>query len=168
MFSSYAVEPLSKEHDILGFNCGVKELDIYLKERASQEVKKKITAVYVLHRKDSKKIIGYYTLSSFSIELINLPDEIKKKLPKYPLLPASLIGRLAVDRKFQGKKIGTHLLIDALIRSYRLSKEIGSFAVIVDAKNEITKKFYKKYGFKQFRKKSLKLYLSMNTIEKLI
>lgn len=168
MSVKYIIELLNKkQHDIADFSCGVKELDIYLKVRAGQESKKKITAVYAIHERGAEKVIGYYTLSSYSIELTSLPIEVTKKLPKYPLLPASLIGRLAVDKKFQGKKIGEFLLVDALLRSYRLSKEIGSMAVIVDAKNEKASSFYKKYGFKQFYQHPLKFFLSMDTIKNL-
>ena len=169
MDAQYIVELLDKvKHDIKFFNCGIKELDLYIKERGSQEIKKKVSAVYVIHEKGKKDIFGYYTLSSYSINLSDLPEDVIKKFPKYPLLPATLIGRLAVDKKLQGKKIGQHLLLDALFRSYRLSKQIGSIAVVVDAKNKKAKGFYEKFGFKSFHKHSLKLYLPMKTIKNLI
>lgn len=169
MHERYIIELLDKkQHDIVGFGCGVKELNIYLFERAGQEVKKKVTVVYVIREKDSKRVIGYYTLSAYAIELSNLPVEVTKKLPKYPALPASLIGRFAVDKKSQGKKIGGHLLIDALLRSYKLSREIGSIAVVVEAKDEKSRSFFERYGFKQFRKYPFKLFLPMSTIMKMI
>lgn len=169
MSQRYIIELLDKkQHDIVGFSCGIKELDIYLSERAGQEVVKKVTAVYVIRDKDVRTVIGYYTLSAYSIELSDLPVEATKKLPKYPALPASLIGRFAVDKKSQGKKIGGHLLIDALLRSYELSREIGSIAVVVEAKNEKSRSFFEKYGFKRFRKYPLRLFLPMSTIMKMI
>lgn len=169
MTARYNIELLDKkQHDIASFNCGTKELDIYLKEKAGQETEKKVTAVYVIHEIGTRKIAGFYTLSSYSIEPSTLPAEIIKKLPKYPTLPATLVGRLAVDKKLQGKKIGRYLLLDALDRSFRLSKEIGSVAVIVDAKNEKSRNFYEKYGFKQFHQHPLKLYLLIATLNNLV
>ncbi len=157
-----------KKHDVDDFACGTDALDVYLKEKASQEVKKKVAAVYIITEKAVKRSIGYYTLSSCSIALTNLPETVTRKLPKYNALPAVLIGRLAVDKKFQGKRIGEYLLLDALSRSYLLSRQIGSFAVIVDAKNEKSKSFYERYGFLQSVKHPLKLYLPMGTIKNLI
>lgn len=169
MSIEYKIELLDKgKHDISSFDCGVKELNFYLQQRAGQETRKKISAVYVINQLHSGRVIGYYTLSSYAIELSGFPDEIVKKLPKYPLLPATLIGRLAVDRNFQGQKIGKHLLMDALVRSERLSREIGSMAVIVDSKDTKSRSFYEKYGFKQFGKNRLKLFLPIFTIKDLI
>lgn len=169
MASLYTIELFDKkQHDATLFDCGISELNVYLKEKAGQESRKKVTAVYIMHEKGEKRIIGYYTLSSYAIELSDLPDDISKKLPKYPLLPAILLGRLAIDNHFQGKKIGGHLLIDALLRSERLSREIGAIAVIVDAKDTRARSFYEKYNFKQFPEHPSKLYLPINTIRDLL
>src|SRR3990167_5161079 len=124
MERGYVIELFDKkQHDIKNFRCGIEVLDKYLKERAGQEIKKKITAVYVLRVKNSGRVIGFYTLSSFSIELTNLPQEITKKLPKYKTLPVILLGRLAVDKKSRGTRIGEKLLLDAVTRSYKLIKK---------------------------------------------
>lgn len=155
-----------KRHDIKDFNCGIKELDTYLIEKAGQDIKKNISAVYVLHESINSKIIGYFTLSSYSIALKELPSLLTKKLPKYQSLPTILLGRLAVDTSYQGKGIGEYLLMEALNRSYKLSKQIGSYAVIVDAKDENSKGFYVKYGFTPFLYKPLILYLPMDSIKK--
>jgi len=90
----------NKQHQIKDFRCGVYELDRYIKERAGQESRKGITAVYIIREKTSAKICGYYTLSSCSIQLSNLTEDIKKKIPRYEALPAALIGRFAVDITF--------------------------------------------------------------------
>ena len=157
-----------KHHKIDDFTCGVQELDRYIKERAGQEIKKKVSAVYVICEKDSKQIIGYYTLSASSVELNDLQEDVIRKLPKYKALPVILLGRLAVDKRFQGKRMGEYLLIDALNRSYILSRQIGSFAVIVDAKSEKSRDFYIKYGFISLQDQPLKLYISMSTIKDLV
>lgn len=157
-----------KQHDISFFDCGEPELNTYLKEKVGQESRKKVAAVYVIREKGEKSVIGYYTLSSYSIELSSLPNEISRKLPKYPVLPAILLGRLAVDNRFKGRKIGGHLLIDSLLRSERLSREIGAIAVVVDAKDTQTRSFYEKYNFQQFSEHPLKLFLPIKTIKDLL
>ena len=158
----------SKQHQMKDFRCGVYELERYIKERAGQESRKGITAVYIIREKTSTRIIGYYTLSSCSLQLTNLTEDIKKKIPRYEALPAALIGRFAVDITFQGKRIGEQLLIDALARAYFLSKEIAIFAVMVEAKNESSRNFYERYGFIRSLESPLKLYILMGTIKKLI
>ncbi len=169
MLQKYRIELFDrKRHDIEEFTCGIEKLDKYLKEHASQETRKKVAVVYAIREKSCAKVIGYYTLSSYSIELTNLPGNIIKKLPRYKALPAILIGRLAVDSKHQGKGIGELILLDALRRSYRISKQVGSFAVIVDAKDQKSRVFYEKYGFIKTLKQELKLYLPMGTIKKLM
>lgn len=169
MAQKYHIELFdNKRHDIKEFNCGIEGLDKYLKEQAGQETRKKITAVYIIREKSSDKVIGYYTLNSYSIELTNLPENITKKLPKYKVLPTILIGRLAADSKYQGKRIGEYILLDALNRSYNLSKQVGSFAVIVESKDQKSRRFYEKYGFIKSINQELKLYLPMGTIKKLI
>lgn len=169
MNSKYIIELLdNKIHINEHFSCGIKPLNIYLKEKAGQEMRKKVTAVYILRETSNNKIFGYYTLSSFSIGLTDLPVSLIKKLPKYKALPVILLSRLAVDSASQHKGIGEYLLIDALSRSFELSKKIGAFAVIVDAKNDNIKSFYKKYGFIRTLHPSRTLYLPMKTIMQLI
>ena len=110
-------------------------------------------------------IAGYYTLSSTSVQLGELPERTVRKLPKYPLVPATLLGRLAVDRRQQGKGYGRFLLADALFRSVR--SEIASFAVIVDAKDENARRFYERESFMPFPDQPMKLFRPMAEIAKL-
>ena len=163
----YSIHILSKEHKKNTFSCGIEALDRYLIQQAGQDARRYVAATYALTEIDSQVIIGYYTLSSTSVKLSNLPQEIIKKLPRYPTLPATLLGRLAVDQKYHGKKLGELLLIDALKRSFRLSKELASVAVIVDAKNEEANRFYQRYGFIQFSELQNKLFLPMITISQI-
>ncbi len=109
---------------------------------------------------------GYYTLSSTSIQLAELPAQAVRKLPRYPLVPATLLGRLAVDRRQQGKGYGRFLLADALYRAAR--SEIASFAVIVDAKDESARRFYERESFLPFTDQPLKLFRPMADIRRLI
>ena len=161
----YLIEPLDSHHNRAVFSCGVEPLDIYLKRQAGQEARKRIAAPFVLIDKSSNMIAGYYTLSSIGINLGDLPPEITKKLPRYPLLPATLLGRLAVDKNYQGKKLGETLLLDALYRS--LKNKIASMAVVVDAKDDKARTYYEHYGFIRFSEFPYRLFLTMTTIEKL-
>lgn len=142
------IELLDKMHDRSEFDCGNELLNNYLKHQAGQDIKRKLSACFVLSEGKKKKIQGYYTLSNNSIPINHFPEKIQKKLPKhYKSIPTTLLGRLAVDKENQGKGIGGVILIDALKRSYEISKEVGSFAVIVDPIDEKAEKFYEKYDF---------------------
>lgn len=160
-------EPLGGAHDRAAFSCGVEALDRYLKQQASQDARNHIAAPFVVHADASTRIIGYYTLSAFTIEPAELPAELAKRLPRYEQLPAVLIGRLAVDRDFAGQGWGTLLLMDALQRSLDQSRHLGAMAVVVDAKDERARSFYEHHDFKRLLDHEYRLYLPMKTIEQL-
>ncbi len=105
---------------------------------------------------------GYYTLSATGVALADLPTQIVRKLPRYPLVPATLLGRLAVDRRHQGKGYGRYLLADALFRS--VQSEIASFAVIVDAKDDSARRFYERESFLTFPDQPMKLFRPMSDL----
>lgn len=160
-------EPLNSTHEKSAFSCGKEMLDDYLHKQANQDVKRKLAACFVIRDGQTDLIKGYYTLSNNSIPLEVIPDEIRKKLPKsYKTIPTTLLGRLAIDHNYQGQGIGKLLLIDALKRSYELSKAIGSFAVIVDPLDSEAERFYEKYGFIKLPD-SKKMFLPIKTIEQL-
>jgi GNAT superfamily N-acetyltransferase len=110
-------------------------------------------------------IAGYYMLSSTSVQLVELPAPTVRKLPRYPLVPATLLGRLAVDRRQQGKGYGRFLLADALYRAAR--SEIASFAVIVDAKDDNARRFYERESFLPLPDQPMKLFRPMADIRQL-
>lgn len=129
---SYFTEPLDSRHYRENFSCGKDLLDNYFHRQAKQDVKRKLSACFVLVDTKCKKISGYYTLSSHSISHAKIPDFFKKKLPKsYFSIPIILLGRLAVHKDFQGKGIGKILLIESLKRSYDISESVGDFAVLL-------------------------------------
>ncbi|MBI3258295.1 MAG: GNAT family N-acetyltransferase [Ignavibacteriae bacterium] len=160
------IEAISKlkPSQIAHFDCGVEELNFYLKRFAKKNDRLGIGRTYVLL--DQVKAIGYYTVSMAQIEFESLSHNFQQSLPKYPL-PAVRIGRLAIDKNFQGKGLGEHLLMDSLERCERVSKEIAVFAVIVDAKNNKAKDFYIRYGFIPFIDRNLSLFLPMSTINQI-
>ncbi|WP_352422920.1 GNAT family N-acetyltransferase [Proteiniphilum sp.] len=161
------VELLHSTHNREDFNCGKELLNNYLKTQAGQDVKRKLLACFVLKEEDTNKVQGYYTLSNSSIPLNSFPESIRRKLPKsYAAIPVTLLGRLAIDTKFQGRGIGKILLIDALKRSWETSNEIASFAVVVDPIDKEAETFYEKYDFIKLPD-SGKMFIAMKTLNEL-
>ena len=164
----FLTENLHPSHVRSHFQCGNTVLDQYLKLQASQDVKKRLAACFVCTDVVlTNKVIGFYTLSNSSISREFLPIEWQNKYPKsYYTIPATLLGRLAVDASFHGKGMGEKLLIEALYRSFLASREIGSIAVVVDPIEVNAEKFYHRYGFQKIPD-SGKLFLAMNTMKQL-
>jgi GNAT superfamily N-acetyltransferase len=161
---SLRIEALGSQHDRTRFQCGIEPLDRYLRSQASQDARKNVAAPFVLVLPDGD-LAGYYTLSATAVNLADLPDMVARRLPRYPLIPATLLGRLAVDLRFRGMGYGRFLLSDALHRAVR--SEIASFAVIVDAKDEDSQKFYLRESFLAFPDHPRRLFLPMQEIAKL-
>ena len=160
---------LQSNHNRSEFECGQKSLDDYLQTQVNQDIKKKLSACFVLvETVDSgDNITGYYTLSNASISRELIPENLQKKFPKsYKSIPATLLGRLARNKSSKGTGLGEKLLIDALYRSHLAAKEIGSFAVIVDPIDEKAEAFYESYGFIKLPD-SEKMFLTMKTIDQL-
>lgn len=165
--NSTMIELLDKKHNRSDFDCGKELLNNYLKYQAGQDIKRKLSACFVLAEKETNSIQGYYTLSNNSIPLGCFPEQIKKKLPgSYVSIPTTLLGRLAIDKNCQGKGFGKILLIDALKRSYEISKEIGSFAVVVDPIDKEAESFYEKYDFIKLPD-SEKMFIAIRTLQEL-
>ena len=142
------IELLDKTHIKSDFDCGQLSLNNYIKIQAGQDVKRGLSVCYVLTAQPGQTIVGYYTLSSNSVKLEDLPEELRRKLPpSYKSIPTALLGRLAVDKKYHGQKLGLYLLVDALNRCADLSEKIGTLAVMVDPIDEKAVSFYKNYGF---------------------
>jgi predicted GNAT family N-acyltransferase len=162
--TNYKIEALEARHDRAGFCCGIPELDSYLQRRAGQDLQRKLAAVFVLTA-DSKTIAGFYTLSAHSIVGADLPPELAKRLPRFPL-PVTLLGRMAVAQALQGPGLGEFLLVDALNRALNGSRQIASWAVVVDAKAG-ARNFYLKHDFISLPDSPDRLFLPMKTIEAL-
>jgi GNAT superfamily N-acetyltransferase len=164
----YRVEALAKNHDRGGFSCGVESLDLYLKTQASQDMRRKANAVFVLVSENAPtKIAGFFTLCSYGLAPGDIPDEARKLLPRYPLVSATLLGRLAVRRELQGCGLGGILLSQALRKAYENAGVVGSSMVVVDAMDERAAQFYTAHGFIQLPE-SMRLILPMRTIGELI
>lgn len=161
----FRIEPLSDRHDRTPFTSGVEPLDRYLKRQASQDVRRRVAACFVLVAGEDPALIGYYTLAASSIALIDLSEKLAKRLPRYPNVPATLMGRLAVDERCRGRRLGELLLLDAFRRA--LESEIASCAFIVDAKDETAARFYGRYRFLPLVQGGRRLFLPMAEIANL-
>jgi predicted GNAT family N-acyltransferase len=167
--SRFLIEPFDKKkHNRTAFSCEHEALNSYIRQQASQDIRKHVAAVFVL-TPDGKTIAGYYTLSQYAVDSSSMPEETMRNLglPKYKDLPATLLGRLARSLNFKGKGVGELLLISALKQALDHSRRIASMAVVVDAKDDPAKTFYKKYGFLELPDHPNRLFLPMKTIEQM-
>ena len=163
MKGGFVIEPLGA-HDRSAFSCGTAPLDRYLREQASQDVKRLVAGCFVVVEAATGTLAGYYTLAASSVAANDLPPKFAKRLPRYPLFPAALIGRLAVDQRYQGRGIGSALLADAALRVLR--SDMKALALIVEAKDEKAAAFYRLQGFAPFANHPLSLYLPLETVKK--
>jgi GNAT superfamily N-acetyltransferase len=159
----FIIEPLGA-HDRSAFSCGSPSLDRYLREQASQDIKRLMANCFVAVETATNAIAGYYTLSATNVPANELPPEVLKRLPRYPILPAALVGRLAVDQNFHRKGLGSVLLADAALRV--LKGDMKAFAIIVDAKDENAVTFYRAQGFRPFASRPMSLFLPLDTAKK--
>jgi predicted GNAT family N-acyltransferase len=159
-------EKVSKSHKRKDFDCGVYDLSRFLHAYAIQNEKKNRSRTFVMLKPDDRTILGYFTLASFQVDFEDCPEELKRKLPKYPL-PVALIGRLAVDSKYKSRGYGKVLLVEALRRSWLASQTFPIHAVVTHAKDSSVRNFYLKFGFKELLDDSRHLYIPLSVISSL-
>jgi GNAT superfamily N-acetyltransferase len=152
-----AIEPLGK-HDRAAFSCGVAALDDWFRLRAGQDEQRNVARVFVAVD-DRHGIIGFYSLSSFTLAITDLPPEHARHLPRYDVIPAALIGRLARDQRVRGEGIGGLLLADAVRRVVGAARSLAVFAIVVDAMDESAAAFYRDFGFSPFPNRPLRLFM---------
>lgn len=155
------IEPLA-DHDRSTFASGQPELDRWFRERAGQDQRRNLARVFVAID-PGLGVVGFYSLSSFAIALSELNPDVQRKLPRYPMIPAALIGRLARDERTRGEGLGELLLVDALKRVLEASRTIATFAVVVDALDERAAGFYARMGFVPVSGTPLRLILPLAT-----
>lgn len=157
--------PLGKEHKKPArnkFDCGSESLNTYFHSRITQDTKRNITQGFVAVTPDDT-IVGYYTLSASNVSLVGLPEDYKRKLPRYPAVPVARMGRLAVDISFQKKGLGAVLLANALHRLIAAQETMGIYALVVDAKDSKAARFYLHHGFIPTIGDPLCLFLTLDT-----
>jgi ribosomal protein S18 acetylase RimI-like enzyme len=156
----FRIEALTPAHDRKNFSCGAEPLDRYFRDLATQDIKRRVSNCFVA-LDDADAIAGYYTFAAASLPMTELSTDEAKRLPRYALLPAGLIGRLAVDQKFQGRRLGSALIMDAATRAAR--GEPAIFALLVDAKDDAAIAFYQRHEFRRFLSKPASLFLPIAT-----
>jgi GNAT superfamily N-acetyltransferase len=161
----FVTEALRRDHPRASFSCGVEALDRYLRELALQDVKRLVTGCFVAVD-ETGDIGGYYTLAATHVPIDDLPPETSRKLPRYPLIPAMLIGRLAVAAKHRGQGLGRALVADAAIRTKGFG--VGAFALIVEAKDRAAVAFYEANGFTLIPTETRRLFLPVATALSLV
>ena len=156
------IRPLAKIDDRSEFACGEPALDEWFQRRAGQDERRHLARVFVAVD-ETPQILGFYSLSSYTVTLTELSPELARKLPRYEAIPAALIGRLARDQRAHGHGVGSLLLVDAIRRIIKLSETIAIFAIVVEAKNDRAAAFYEPFGFTRSAEKSMRLYLPLAT-----
>lgn len=163
-YSNLVIRALDSNHDRPGLHCGVASLDEYIQKQARQDVKRRVSRVFVATATEQpNSIVGYYTLSTLSIELDQLPNTLARKLPRHPV-PAALLGRLAVGQAAQCHGVGKMLLVDAIKRTLAVSDEIAIYAMVVDAINDRAQYFYEQFGFSPLGSGNPRLFLPLKSI----
>lgn len=165
---------LNKSHNTSSFDCGVTVLNNFLQNYALQNLKNSSVKTFVAIESDCNnledaqsfhnKVVGYYSLVAGSVEHSTVPPRIKKGLGKYPI-PVILIARLAVDISMQGQGLGKGLLKDALLRVLNITENLGVRAILVHAKDEKAKNFYRQFGFESSPNNKYHLYLLVQDIQ---
>jgi ribosomal protein S18 acetylase RimI-like enzyme len=156
---------LDGHHDRSTFVSGEERLDRYFQTQVTQDIRRRIANCFVAVEAATGQVAAYYTIASASVSTPDLPPDEAKRLPRYPTLPAVRIGRLAVDRRFQGRGLGKALLADAAVKA--MSAAPASFALLVDAKDELAASFYQRHGFRPLGSPRV-LFLPLATAEKVL
>ena len=155
-------EQLDQKHDRAAFRCGEPKLDAWFHKRAGQDERRNLARVFVALDEHSK-VVGFYSLSAFTLSLDEMPDDLAAKLPHYDRIPAALIGRLARHERCLGQGIGEVLVADALNRIVNVARDLAVFAIVVDAKDRNASEFYQSFGFIPFPLHPQRLFLLAST-----
>jgi ribosomal protein S18 acetylase RimI-like enzyme len=156
----FVSEPLGK-HDRSAFWSGNERIDAYFRHVVTQDVKRSYALCYVLVETASAKVAGFYTLSSHAIMLTDVPEDVARKLPRYPSVPAVLIGWLGRALEFRGQRIGPLLLADAIHRL--VHSPVGAHAICADAIDGAAAAFYRAHQFRPFASRPHSFYLPIKT-----
>ena len=145
MSARFVIEPLTKAHQRSIFTCGNDRIDHYFRESVTQDVKRKYAACFVARDIATDRVAGFYTLSSSNVPLDEVPEPLAKKLPRYPTVPAVLIGWLGRHTDYAGQGLGEALLYDAV--KTVATAPIGAHAIFADAIDDKAAAFYAAFGF---------------------
>ena len=166
MSARFVIEPLAKAHKRADFTCGNERIDTYFRDTVSQDVKREYATCFVAREIATDRLGGFYTLSSSNVPLTDVPEPLAKKLPRYPTVPAVLIGRLGRHRDYAGQGLGEALLFDAI--KTVATAPIGAHAIFADALDDSAAAFYAAFGFTPLVRRPRTLYLPVATALRLL
>ncbi|MBI3514112.1 MAG: GNAT family N-acetyltransferase [Proteobacteria bacterium] len=156
------IEPLESLHDRGAFSCGKESLDRYLRQQATQDIRRGVANVFVaVAPQERGRILGFFTLSAVSVVPTELPADIAKRLPRYPI-PAGLIGRLAVDRSVARRGLGGILLSDAIQKAMTAAEIVAMSAIVVDPIDDEARAFYSAFGFRSLEGPQHRMFLTLS------
>ncbi len=165
---TFRIRPLDDKVDKSAFRCGQTSLDAYIQRYASQDVRRGLARVFVATpHEDPGRLAGFFSLSAGAVNCADLPTEVARKLPRYPI-PVALLGRLAVDCGFRGKGLGASLVSDACRKVVQASAVLAVAAIIVDAKDPQAVAFYRHLGFVPLAGEPNRLFLPTKMLKKLM
>ena len=164
---SWAIAQLHASHDVAAFDCGEASLNVFLQKHALGNDRAGLGRTFVATEPDMTQVAGYFTVSMGSVRFDAIPDHANKRLPRYPI-PTVHIGRLAVDRRWQGRGLGEALLVEAIRKAAAASTSVGVYAIDVFALHSRAKSFYLKYGFVEMLDTPLHLFLGIGTARMLV
>jgi len=162
----FAIEPLGKGHQRKAFSCGNERIDRYFREAVTQDIKRRYATCFVARDLETDRIAGFYTLSSSNVPLMAVPEPLASRLPRYPTVPAVLIGWLGRDQAYAGFGLGEALLFDAI--KTIAEAPIGAHAIFADAIDEKAAAFYAAFGFTALIDRPNTLYLPVGTAQRLL
>jgi predicted N-acetyltransferase YhbS len=158
---SIRIEPLAEFHDRLAFSCGKEPLDRYLRQQATQDIRRGIASVFEAVAVDEpRRVLGFFTLSAASVEPAVLPSEAARRLPRHAI-PAALIGRLAVDTYASGKGLGAILLADAIRKAATAAETVAMSVIVVDPIDGDARSFYAAFGFRSLEGPQTRMFLAL-------
>ena len=158
---SVRIEPLGQGHDRTSFGCGNDSLDRYIRERATQDIRRGVASVFVAVGDDQpSRIMGFFTLSAESVVPTDLPPDMAKRLPRHPI-PAALVGRLAVDRDFARRGLGSILLADAVQKAMAAAETVAMTVIVVDPIDDVAQAFYSAFGFRNLQGPQRRMFLTL-------
>ena len=161
---SFVIELLAEKHNRNTFDCGVESLNRYLLQQAAQDIRRNVATVCVAAA--GSEVAGYYSLANTGISLGILPDSLQKKMPRYQIIPAVLLGRLAVDLRHKRRRLGIGMLSDAFVLS--LKSPLAWALFLTDAISDSAAAFYERFGFRPLKDDPNHLYITRHEITKAV
>jgi ribosomal protein S18 acetylase RimI-like enzyme len=163
----FVVQLLSQRHNRDSFDCGELALNEFRRRHARQNQARGVSRTFVAVREGEWDVVGFYSLAAGAVAFEALPDDLRRRLPRYPV-PVAHLARLATCRSVRGQGLGEALLFDALVRTLRVADEIGVVAIDVWAKTDRARAYYERYGFQPVADSDLHLYLPLETVRKVL